>query len=179
MLAYTEWCLCRAMHANGCQCSHVRKLHLGTKAHVCLHVHAQSSESQDAMRAAKHHCRAACVAIGLAFLCALMMLSKTAMNLKSHVKDDAWMRRVRRIFMKLQVRPVCRACAFMPGPPSPTSHQHACVWHHGHSCLCVVLRCLMGVLRCRVDAAEETSILYFGGGQSCSSCSTQLFAVLN
>lgn len=69
---------------------------------VRMHAYLQCAEKQ-ALGAAKHHCRSACVAIGVAFLCALMMLSKTAMNLKSHVKDDAWMRRVRRIFMKLQV----------------------------------------------------------------------------
>jgi hypothetical protein len=67
-------------------------------------------------RAAREFCRVACLAILVAFLCALMMLSKTAMNLKSHVKDDAWMRRVRIIFLKLQVCPglscLLRFCLF-------------------------------------------------------------------
>lgn len=53
--------------------------------------------------AAHKECRSACIAVAIAIVCALLMLSKTAMNLRSHVKDDAWMRRVRRIFLNLQV----------------------------------------------------------------------------
>lgn len=59
---------------------------------------------RDVVCAALEQCRGACIGIAAAFVCALLMLSKTAMNLKSHVKDDAWMRRVRRILLKLQVR---------------------------------------------------------------------------